>query len=115
MVLTTISLVFAILMAAQAAPAPLDHFGDLVGWGAGFASVMVVGFAKKWTDKADYKVRRIIKPAQPVLAGVLSLALPLLASKLGLGYVPDAETFTSAPAASLVGIAAVEALKRLRR
>lgn len=92
---------------------PTGGTSPFIGYAIGAAAVALTGVVTRPFKGADNKVGAFIRPAQPLIA----LALPGLARHVpiigdALASVPP-DVFTSAPVGTLVGIAALEGLKRL--
>jgi hypothetical protein len=79
----------------------------------GLVSSFILGTTKKLTGAADKVAFQAVKPFQPIIVAALSVALPLAANALGITNIPDAAVFASAPASSLLAIAARELALKL--
>jgi hypothetical protein len=87
---------------------------DLIAIGGTLLGSLVLGITKKYTGVLDGAAGKLIKPVQPVVVLAAGLALPWLASKIGLvSGVPDASVFIAAPTATVITVALREALSRL--
>lgn len=88
-----------------------DPVFDLLTYGTAIGTTFALGAAKKYTNAADTWVGRKIKPVQPLLVGILSVALPALIH--GTPNVPDPQQLAVAPTATLLAVAAAEILRRV--
>lgn len=109
-----LTLILSLLPLLQAIPQPFasgDPVYDLLTYGTAIGTTFALGAVKKYTNAADTWLGSKLKPVQPILVGVLSVALPLLIH--GTPNVPDAGALVVAPTATLLSVAAAEVLRRV--
>ena len=80
---------------------------------AGLVSVALLGVVKRFTTVGDTAIGGWVKKFQPLIALVLTWALPTLWNTLHLTTpVPDATVMAQAPLATLVAIVCAELLAK---
>lgn len=87
---------------------------QLITYLSGVASVAITGLVKGQLLRLDKRFTAMYKPAQPAIAGALSLVLPIVANTIGIADVPT-EALLQAPVTTLATIAALELFKKVRR
>jgi hypothetical protein len=88
-----------------------DPTFDLLTYGTAIGTTFALGLTKKYTGIADTWLGSKIKPVQPLLVGILSVAMPMLIH--GTPNVPNPQALAVAPTATLLAVAAAEILRRV--